>query len=512
MNPFEGHSAGWFGDHGSVHGGDWDDEYGTWNRNWCDKNNDGATAHANNVKPYRCCRSGALSTGRTAVCPNQLTAMSTQNGEICASGFQSQTNIHTAFDRCRGMKGHVCLHNDMQQLCGGGNPFQGWSQGWFGDHGTASGGNWDDEFGTWDNQVCNGDNDGKAYHSHTSNTYRCCAASTAVQEHGTTITKECDAGFTRYGGLCWMNPNVRKNAHDAIEHCRGLKAHMCEHVEMQTVCAHGKNPYGDSQGWYGDHGKRGSSWDDHYGSWNHGNCAGNNDGPAYSSGHSFTFRCCKRAFIPIRHVQPNPQNPQACGGTLVDHTGKTVKAVAVSVDTNDCSMVFTSSSRLIVGDPLSTSGDFTIEAMVNMDSNGDGYDIFFDTGAYRFGYYQNSLYIWKMNYIVKSSFSRDGQWSHAALRYDHNAKQIWLCTDGVCDGPHSVSPSQPPTAEALIGSGNDGFGSGFRPEGSRVHHFHGKMKYIRQWSAKLSDSDLASLAAGNAVSSQSIHIDVSALA
>jgi len=341
MNPFEGHSAGWFGDHGSVHGGDWDDEYGTWNRNWCDKNNDGPTAHANNVKPFRCCRSGALSAGRTAVCPNQLTAMSTQNGEICASGFQSQTNIHTAFDRCRGMKGHVCLHNDMQQLCGGGNPFQGSSRGWFGDHGTASGGNWDDEFGTWDNEVCNGDNDGKAYHSHHSYKYRCCAASTAVQEHGTTVTKECDAGFTRYGGLCWMNPNVRKNAHDAIEHCRGLKAHMCEHVEMQTVCAHGKNPYGDSQGWYGDHGKRGSSWDDHYGSWNHGNCAGNNDGPAYSSGHSFTFRCCKRAFVPLPQVQPNPQ-PQVAqapgmawngvcynsrGGRPLDHVGH-VRTVA----------------------------------------------------------------------------------------------------------------------------------------------------------------------------------------
>jgi len=333
MNPFEGHSAGWFGDHGSVHGGDWDDEYGTWNRNWCDKNNDGATAHANNVKPFRCCRSGALSAGRTAVCPNQLTAMSTQNGEICASGFQSQTNIHTAFDRCRGMKGHVCLHNDMQQLCGGGNPFQGSSRGWFGDHGTASGGNWDDEFGTWDNEVCNGDNDGKAYHSHHSYKYRCCAASTAVQEHGTTVTKECDAGFTRYGGLCWMNPNVRKNAHDAIEHCRGLKAHMCEHVEMQTVCAHGKNPYGDSQGWYGDHGKRGSSWDDHYGSWNHGNCAGNNDGPAYSSGHSFTFRCCKRAFIPIPHVQPNPQTQVDTSVALTSSKWETHGSVSLGVET-----------------------------------------------------------------------------------------------------------------------------------------------------------------------------------
>merc|ERR1719330_577640 len=59
MNPYEGHSAGWYGDHGSVHGGDWNDEYGTWNRNKCDKNNGGATAHANLVKPYRCCRSGA---------------------------------------------------------------------------------------------------------------------------------------------------------------------------------------------------------------------------------------------------------------------------------------------------------------------------------------------------------------------------------------------------------------------------------------------------------------------
>jgi len=79
----------------------------------------------------------------------------------------------------------VCTHNDMQQGCGAGiNPYAGSTTGWYGDHGTAlagfpagsADGNWDDEYGTWNRDFCDSNNDGPAYHSSTGaeHYYRCC--------------------------------------------------------------------------------------------------------------------------------------------------------------------------------------------------------------------------------------------------------------------------------------------------------------------------------------------------
>ena len=58
MNPFEGHSSGMYGDKATN-----DDWHGTWNRNWCDTNNDGP--HVGNLvsMDYACCRYGELGSG-----------------------------------------------------------------------------------------------------------------------------------------------------------------------------------------------------------------------------------------------------------------------------------------------------------------------------------------------------------------------------------------------------------------------------------------------------------------
>jgi len=304
MNPFKGDVTGWYGTHGTANNGNWDDEYGTWNRDHCDKNNDGPPEHSGAKKAFRCCMSGALTNQATAVCPPDLAAMSTRNGEICISGLKAKKNMHEAIDDCRSLKGHVCLHNDMQQLCGTKkNPYQGASQGWYGDHGKASGGNWDDEYGTWNRDHCDPNNDGPPHHAHHKFHYRCCATSGAVKVAGTTIPKECDDGFSKFGGLCYRDPKVKKNMFDAIQTCQGFKAHVCQHVEMQTVCAHGENPYPNpgnaGGGWYGDHGMAGGgNWDDEYGTWNNAHCAGNNDGPPKHANENLYFRCCKRALVP----------------------------------------------------------------------------------------------------------------------------------------------------------------------------------------------------------------------
>ena len=54
-----------YGDHGATtsgwQGGNWDDEYGTWNRGSVVTNNDGPAYHYNGMSlPYRCCTLAAV--------------------------------------------------------------------------------------------------------------------------------------------------------------------------------------------------------------------------------------------------------------------------------------------------------------------------------------------------------------------------------------------------------------------------------------------------------------------
>jgi len=300
MNPYEGVGSGWYGDHGTSSGGNWDDEYGTWNVGSCQSNNDGPALHSGSQKAFRCCKSGTLPTGATVVCPPDMQATHTQNGEICGSVVHGSLNMHEAIGKCRGHGGHVCLHNDMQQLCAQGNPYENKVPGWYGDHGKVPGANWDDEFGTWNGGSCGSNNDGQPRHANERLPFKCCARSTAVNMAGTIMARTCDDGFAQFGGLCYRDPKVKKNMHDAIKTCWGFKAHVCEHVEMQTVCGLGGNPYTNPDnghaGWYGDHATAGGgNWDDEFGTWNSASCGTNNDGPARHSNEQLYFRCCKRA-------------------------------------------------------------------------------------------------------------------------------------------------------------------------------------------------------------------------
>ena len=57
-NPFANQAPGWYGDHGTMHGGgNWDNEYGTWNYGTCvNGDNDGQALDTVGVEMiYRCC-------------------------------------------------------------------------------------------------------------------------------------------------------------------------------------------------------------------------------------------------------------------------------------------------------------------------------------------------------------------------------------------------------------------------------------------------------------------------
>ena len=50
-----GDSLGWVGDKGVAGGGNWDDEYGTRNRNYCTENLDGPAFSWTDSYQYHCC-------------------------------------------------------------------------------------------------------------------------------------------------------------------------------------------------------------------------------------------------------------------------------------------------------------------------------------------------------------------------------------------------------------------------------------------------------------------------
>jgi len=289
FNPYSAGAAGWYGDHGTAPGGNWDDEYGTWNRAKCDKNNDGPAEHSDKSRPYNCCKMGEMASGGNSGCPSNISTIETPNGEICAGTLESPKSMHGAIDTCKLKKAHVCTHNDMMQLAHFGNPWQGSNTGWYGDHGTAPGGNWDNEFGTWNSGSYSSNNDGAAHEQGTSFHFRCCGTG----EH----LNSCPSGFSVHNGICYRNPGFSRNIHDALETCYNLQSHVCEHNDMQQICSSGFNPYtGNSHGWYGDHGKApGGNWDDEYGSWNRAACVTDTDGEARQGSTDLSFRCCTAA-------------------------------------------------------------------------------------------------------------------------------------------------------------------------------------------------------------------------
>ena len=74
--------------------------------------------------------------------------------------------MHDAIGACKGVAPgcRVCTHSDFLAACGViSNPYgTGDGSGWYGDHGLAVGGNWDDEFGVWNRDYCTSNNDGPA--------------------------------------------------------------------------------------------------------------------------------------------------------------------------------------------------------------------------------------------------------------------------------------------------------------------------------------------------------------
>ena len=84
--------------------------------------------------------------------------------------------MHQAIGHCRARGAHVCEHNEFQEICGHGyNPYCGdGGTGRYGDHGTASGSNWDDKYGAWNGGSCSNNNDDPAYHYDENMNFRCC--------------------------------------------------------------------------------------------------------------------------------------------------------------------------------------------------------------------------------------------------------------------------------------------------------------------------------------------------
>jgi hypothetical protein len=108
--------------------------------------------------------------------------LSIADGRICmdATGVRAAATMTTAIATCKALAPgcRVCTHNDFQQACGAGigNPYGGVATGWYGDHGLAAGGNFDDEFLTWNSATCSDNNDGAPVDHNTATTlaYRCC--------------------------------------------------------------------------------------------------------------------------------------------------------------------------------------------------------------------------------------------------------------------------------------------------------------------------------------------------
>lgn len=100
------------------------------------------------------------------------------DGRICMEAtMRGPADAWTAIGTCKGIVPgcRVCTHTDFQQACGAGRTPYTTSTGWYGDHGVSSGGNWDDEYGTWNTASCSNNNDGPANEAAAASfNYRCC--------------------------------------------------------------------------------------------------------------------------------------------------------------------------------------------------------------------------------------------------------------------------------------------------------------------------------------------------
>eukprot|EP00968_Pinguiococcus_pyrenoidosus_P008011 scaffold562_cov227-Pinguiococcus_pyrenoidosus.AAC.8 len=285
------------GDRGFADGTS-DDRYFKTNKGTCRANIDGIAVASDVAGPFACCKAGDLAEAATPVCPLGLRDGQTPNGEVCMSEMKQAANATHAIATCSSLEGHVCRMHDMFQLCSAGyNPYSGISPGWYGDHGKAGGGDFDDEYASWNRGSCTPNNDALG-RTATSETlpYRCCGRARGY-ETVEAIQKVCPDGFTQAGSLCWMNPGASLKARVAVDYCANSGARVCRHTDMQEICGYGVNPYqGNSTGWYGQ-----ADQSDMYWTWNQGQCGddGDNDGPSrIASSSPLPFRCCRDAGMP----------------------------------------------------------------------------------------------------------------------------------------------------------------------------------------------------------------------
>jgi hypothetical protein len=115
----------------------------------------------------------------------------TKDMTLCFKKMTAAASAHNAIGACKTDEARVCEYLDHMQLCAQGlNAKDHGNQGWFGDHGKASRGNSDDEYGTWNRNSCNSNTDGPAKHAGEKKVYSCCRGSVDS-------TAECPAATSK---------------------------------------------------------------------------------------------------------------------------------------------------------------------------------------------------------------------------------------------------------------------------------------------------------------------------
>ena len=128
---------------------------------------------------WKCCKGASIS--YHSIEPANVDELEgwlcTSSGDVCflSTTGTDDVGMESAIETCYGYEAHVCLWEDMMMLCGSGhNPYESMSSGWYGDHGISSGGDYDDEYGTWSADHCASNNDGTARAASESFGFRCC--------------------------------------------------------------------------------------------------------------------------------------------------------------------------------------------------------------------------------------------------------------------------------------------------------------------------------------------------
>ena len=181
MNPFTGvTNSSWYGDHGRLSSGDWDDEFRTSAGGSCEpgiSNDGGVRARGDDKLWFRCC-AGAQNFNyreeKTHGCPSGFS----RYGGVCYKKPPKAASMHNALTVCATYESTVCTHRELQAVCAaGGNPFALSNDGWFFDKGTAAG-----QFQTWSVQGCSTNAGTGEAPSSTVKEFRCCrpAADTSL--------------------------------------------------------------------------------------------------------------------------------------------------------------------------------------------------------------------------------------------------------------------------------------------------------------------------------------------